>query len=59
MKTSNIITLLGISILFIYAAIQILNFYGVSESVYGIYLIFYIFIIASLIVLPHDYPKIL
>ena len=59
MKISSIITLLGISILFIYAAIQILNFYGINESVYGIYLIFYIFIIATLIVLPHDYPKVL
>lgn len=59
MKTSNIITLLGVSGLIIYALIQILNFYGISSSIYGIYLIFYIFIIFSIIVLPTDYPKIL
>jgi hypothetical protein len=54
----NSITLIGINVILIYSIIQILKFYGVDESVYGIYLLFYIFILISVLVLPNDYPKI-
>ena len=54
----NAITLIGISIIFFYSLTQILKFYGVGEDVYGVYLLFYIFIIISILVLPNDYPKI-
>jgi hypothetical protein len=53
----NAITLIGISIIFFYSLTQILNFYGVGEDIYGVYILFYIFIIISLLVLPNDYPK--
>lgn len=53
----NTITLLGISIIFFYSLTQILKFYGVGEDVYGVYVLFYIFIILSIIILPNDYPK--
>jgi hypothetical protein len=53
----NSITLLGFSIIFFYSLTQILNFYGVGEDVYGVYILFYIFIIISILVLPNDYPK--
>jgi hypothetical protein len=53
----NPITLVGLSIVFLYSLIQILKFYGVDEDVYGVYVLFYIFIIISILVLPHDYPK--
>ena len=53
----NPITLIGLSLLFFYSITQILNFYGVSESTYGIYLLFYIFIVISILILPNDYPK--
>jgi hypothetical protein len=53
----NAITLIGISIIFFYSLTQILKFYGVGEDVYGVYLLFYIFIIVSILVLPNDYPK--
>jgi len=53
----NPITLLGISIIVFYSLIQILNFYGVGQDTYGIYILFYIFIIISIIILPNDYPK--
>jgi hypothetical protein len=53
----NTITLLGLSIIFFYSLTQILNFYGVGEDVYGVYILFYIFIIISILVLPNDYPK--
>jgi hypothetical protein len=51
------ITLIGISIIFFYSLIQILNFYGVTEDIYGVYILFYIFIIICILVLPNDYPK--
>ena len=41
----NAITLIGLSIVFFYSLTQILKFYGVGEDVYGIYILFYIFII--------------
>jgi len=56
MNLTNIITLIGISILFFYTIIQILSFYGLGADVYGYYIIFYIFIIISIIVLPNQYP---
>ena len=57
MSLSNIITTLGISILLFYSTVTILKFYGVNESVYATYLLFYIFIVLSMIVLPTEYPK--
>ena len=53
----NPITLIGISIIFFYSATQILKFYGVGEDVYGIYVLFYILIIISVLILPNEYPK--
>jgi len=54
----NAITLIGISIVFFYSITQILKFYGVGEDVYGVYILFYIFIIISILILPSDYPNI-
>ena len=54
----NPITLLGVSIIIIYCLTQILKFYGIGEDVYGIYVLYLIFIIISIIVLPNDYPKV-
>jgi hypothetical protein len=59
MKVSSIITILGVSIILFYTIITILKFYGINESVYGTYLLFYIFIILSILVLPSDYPNVL
>ena len=53
----NPITLIGFSIIFFYSLIQILKYYGVNEDVYGIYILFYIFIIISILILPNQYPK--
>jgi hypothetical protein len=53
----NSITLIGLSMIFFYSLTQILNFYGVGEDVYGVYVLFYIFIVVSMLVLPNDYPK--
>ena len=54
----NIITLLGISIILLYVITQIMKFYGIGEDVYGVYALFYLFIMISIIVLPNDYPKV-
>lgn len=54
MSFSNIITILGISTIFFYSIIQVLKFYGIGEEVYGYYLIFYVFMIISIIILPSD-----
>lgn len=53
----NTITLLGVSIIFFYSLTQILKFYGVGEDIYGVYILFYIMMIISILVLPNDYPK--
>ena len=54
---NNNITLLGISLIFFYSISQILKFYGVGEEVYGYYLIFYAFMLLSILILPNEYPK--
>jgi len=57
MKFSNTITILGISLILFYCITQILNFYGISTSTYGIYLVFFGFMIITFMILPHDYPS--
>jgi uncharacterized membrane protein YtjA (UPF0391 family) len=53
----NPITLIGLSIIFFYSIIQILTFYGVDQTSYGVYILFYIFIILCILILPNNYPK--
>jgi hypothetical protein len=50
------ITMIGLSIIFFYCLTQILKFYGVSESTYGVYLLFYIFIGLCILILPNQEP---
>jgi len=52
---SMIITAFGISLLFIYSIIQLLQFYGVNAEQYGFYLIFYLFLLVSAFILPRKY----
>lgn len=52
------ITLLGLSIIFLYSLIQILKFYGIGEDAYGSYVMFYIFILLCIFILPNNYPKV-
>jgi hypothetical protein len=54
----NPITLIGISVIFFYSLTQILKFYGVGQDVYGAYILFYIFMIICILVLPNSYPKV-
>jgi len=54
----NAITLIGLSIIFFYSITQVLNFYGIGQDVYGVYILFYIFIILCILILPNDNPKV-
>ena len=53
----NKITILGLSVIFFYSLIQILQFYGVDPETYNIYIYFYVFIFITIFILPNDYPK--
>ena len=54
----NAITLVGLSVIFFYSLTQILKFYGIGEDTYGVYVLFYIFMIICVLVLPNNYPTI-
>ena len=54
----NPITLIGLSIIFFYSITQVLNFYGIGQDVYGVYILFYIFIILCILILPNNEPKV-
>jgi hypothetical protein len=51
------ITLIGLSIVLLYSLTQILNFYGIDQSAYGAYVLFYIFLVICILVLPNSEPK--
>ena len=53
----NPITLIGLSVVFFYSIIQILKFYGIGEDTYGVYILFYIFMICCILILPNDNYK--
>jgi len=53
----NNVTIIGISLLLIYAITKILEFFGIGIDVYGSYLAFYLFLLLSYFVLPREYYK--
>ncbi len=57
-STGYTIAIIGMSTIAIYAIIKLLNFYGVGLEVYGIYLVFYIFILLSIFILPIKEPSV-
>jgi len=58
MKTENIITILGFSLILIYGITRLLEFYNINISVYGSYLVFYLFLLVCYFVLPREYSNI-
>ena len=46
------ITMIGLTIIFFYCLTKILKFYGIDESVYGVYILFYLMICLFILVLP-------
>jgi hypothetical protein len=53
----NSITLLGISIIFLYSSTKIMEFYGLDTSNYGPYILFFVFMLINILVLPNEEPK--
>jgi hypothetical protein len=53
MSLGKTITVIGVSLIFLYAVTQILNFYGIGTESYGIYLGFFAFILLSMLILPN------
>jgi len=56
MAFGKTITFIGVSLLVMYIMIQILTFYGVDQSAYGTYLVFFLFILLSILILPNNEP---
>lgn len=54
----NSIAAVGITVIFFYSMLQVLRFYGVNESAYAIYIIFYLFLVICAVTLPREYPTI-
>jgi hypothetical protein len=48
------ITLIGITIVFFFCLTKVLKFYGIDESSYGVYLLFYILLCLCVLVLPKE-----
>jgi len=58
MTLSEIITYLGVSLILYYSLSKILNFYGIGQDVYGIYVLFYLLIMICIFILPSNYPEV-
>jgi hypothetical protein len=54
-STSSILGITGFTFFTLYILSQILDFYGITSSVYGYYLAFYGFLAISMLVLPTTY----
>jgi hypothetical protein len=55
MDYTQIAWMLFLIYVFLYVVLKILDFYGIGSDVYGIYLGFLIFILLSIVILPHSY----
>jgi hypothetical protein len=58
MTLSELITYLGVSLILYYSLTRILNFYGIGQDVYGIYVLFYVLIMICILILPSNYPEV-
>lgn len=58
MSTARTVTIIGFSIIFFYAIIQIFNFYNIEIRVYSTYLFFYALLMLTIIILPNSYSSI-
>jgi hypothetical protein len=58
MTLSELITYLGVSLILYYSLTRILNFYGIGQDVYGVYVLFYVLIMICILILPSNYPEV-
>lgn len=54
-SSGGIITLVGVSLILFYVAIQLFNYFDISVDQYAVYLMFYAFLFISLFILPRTY----
>jgi hypothetical protein len=54
---ANILTTILVIFTIYYVTTQILQFYGIGRDVYGVYLIFFIFIAITSVIIKKDYAK--
>jgi len=54
---ANILTTILVTFTIYYVTTQILQFYGIGRDVYGVYLIFFIFIAITSVIIKKDYAK--
>ena len=57
MSSAESITIIGFSIIFFYAIIQICKFYNIETNVYSPYLFFYVSIVLTMLVIPSSVPS--
>jgi hypothetical protein len=55
--TKNVITILGFTILIIFIFTKIFNFYGIPLQYYGVYLVFFTFLIICLFLFETSYES--
>lgn len=55
--SKNVISMLGLTLLLSYVVTKIFNFYGVTAEYYGIYLVFYVFILFCIFIFPTNYQQ--
>ena len=58
MTLSELITYLGVSLILYYSLTRILNFYGIGQDVYGVYVLFYVLIMICILILQSNYPEV-
>lgn len=54
LTVANIVTYVGIAVLLIYVVMGIMNFYGISSESYNIYIIFYVFLLFSVLLFNNN-----
>ena len=55
MTSGEIITFIGVSLIMMYITYQLFNYFDISITEYGVYIIFYIFLFLSVLILPRTY----
>jgi hypothetical protein len=54
LSSTALITIVGVTSVLLYIIVQLLKLYDVDLSVYGKYIMFYLFILLSLFILPME-----
>lgn len=55
--TKNVITILGFTTLIIFIFTRIFDFYGIPLQYYGVYLVFYVFLVICLFLFETSYQS--